>query len=111
MVAALSFTSSALGLWVVCLVQDEPGANMILNLAIGILACTGGVFFGIEHFGPVAAALARYSPFTWLREIAFQMIWNGGDPIGCAATIGLSLVAAIAFLGAARAAFKTEDFV
>jgi ABC-type multidrug transport system permease subunit len=111
MVAALSFASTALGLWVVCLVQDESGANMVLNLGIGILACTGGVFFSIEHFGPAAAALARYSPFTWLREIAFKIIWNGGDPIGYAATIGLSLVAAVAFLGAARASFKTEDFV
>jgi ABC-2 type transport system permease protein len=111
MVAALSFASTALGLWVVCLVRDESGANMILNLVMGILACTGGVFFSIERFGPVAATLARYSPFTWLREIAFTMIWNGGDPIGYAATIGLSLVAAVLLLGAARAAFKTEDFV
>ena len=111
MVAALSLASTALGLWVVCLVQDESGANMVLNLGIGILACTGGVFFSIEHFGPVAAALARYSPFTWLREIAFKIIWNGGDPVGYIATIGLSLVAAVAFLGAARASFKTEDFV
>lgn len=111
MVAALSFASTALGLWVVCLVRDESGANMILNLGIGLLASTGGVFFNIEHFGPVAAALARRSPFTWLREIAFKIIWNGGDQIGYAATIGLSLVAAVAFLGAARVTFKTEDFV
>jgi len=111
MIAALSLASSALGLWVVCLVQDESGANMVLNLGIGILACTGGVFFSIEHFGPVAAAFARYSPFTWLREIAFKIIWNGGDSMGCIATMALSLVAAVAFLGAARASFKTEDFV
>jgi ABC-2 type transport system permease protein len=111
MIAALSFASSALGLWVVCLVRDESGANMILNLVIGILACTGGVFFSIEQFGPVAAWLSRFSPFTWLREIAFGMIWNGGDPRGYAATIALSLVAAVAFLGAARASFNTEDFI
>jgi ABC-2 type transport system permease protein len=110
-IAPLCFASTALGLWVVCLVKDESGANMILNLVIGILACTGGVFFNIEHFGLAAALLALWSPFTWLRQVAFRIIWNGGDPTGYAAAIGLSLVAAVVFLGAARASFKTEDFV
>lgn len=109
-IAALSFASSALGLWVVCLVRSEPVANQILNLIIGALACTGGVFFNIEHLGTVGALLARLSPFTWIREVAFRTIWNG-DPAGYALSILILLATTAVFIVAARLSFKTEDFV
>ncbi len=73
LVLAVTLASTSLGVFLCCLVRDEPTANRILSLVVNVLAAVGGVFFSIESLGGAAATIAAVSPFTWLREAAFQI--------------------------------------
>jgi len=109
LVVTLTLASTSIGVLLCCLVKDEPTANRILSLVVNIAAALGGVFFSMESLGGTAAAVAGFSPFTWLREAVFRFVWDGQAMGTAVAAAGSLLVAGAAVLGC-RATFKSEDY-
>lgn len=110
LVLAVTFASTSVGVFLCCLVKDEPTANRLLSLVVNVAAVVGGVFFSMESLGRTAATVASFSPFTWIREAAFRYVWDGRAGGAATATVVAVLVAAAAIL-ACRASFKSEDYI
>jgi ABC-2 type transport system permease protein len=110
LVLAVTLASTSLGVFICCLVKDEPTANRILSLVVNLFAVVGGVFFSLESLGGTAARIASFSPFTWLREAAFRYVWDGRVLPMAVMALAALLVAALGMI-CCRPAFKPEDYV
>ena len=110
LVLAVTLASTSIGVFVCCIVKDEPTSNRVLSLIMNALAAIGGVFFSLERLGGAAVKIASFSPFTWLREAAFHFVWNGTARSLAVASGAAVMVAAVAVV-ACRASFKPEDYV
>lgn len=110
LVLSVTLASTSTGVFVCCIVKDEPTANRIISLVMNLLAVVGGVFFSFERLGRTAATIAAVSPFTWLREAAFRFVW-GGSFESAAAPLAAALLVAAAALLACRVSFRSEDYV
>lgn len=107
---ALSFMSSALGVFLCTLFDDAVTINVIFNIVQTILCALGGAFFSIEALGKIPAAIAKISPVKWLMDGILNSMYDNSTTL-LYITVLINILLGIIIIMLCKTTFKTEKYI
>jgi ABC-2 type transport system permease protein len=106
----IEFASCALGTLFCCIFKTEEAASTLLSTTISILAFLGGTFFSLDGMGRALAFASRISPFKWLTDVFFAIIFDSNLTLFLPVFLGSVVVSILLVFGCSKF-FRTEDYL
>lgn len=109
-IIAFTLLMCSFGALMCCIFKSEEAANKFQSPVTMLMAVFGGLFFPVDSLGKTVVKISYISPFKWINECIFRIIYNSDFSLFIPVVVSL-IIGSIILIILCKISFRPEAYV